>query len=835
MKNIVKTTLVFASVSMMHVLCAKTIAWYHFNECENGVKTTGGSSQILNAVDPASLAGKPYMIGLNSQQLSESGVYLPAYTNVFPSGATWRDPRSGKKGEDRRGLFLNSSWKNGGGHSGVVLVDDDEKLHCENITVELMLKFCGAQLGNWSHICMMRNGPGNTKAWGMHINTTGTLNIGMNSFSSPDEFGAVTTNTLNWSSGVGVHANLLDGKWHHVAFSYDGNYVRLYVDYALVPSGTLVWNHGISYSDILDGRLCIGGNDKATYGRWEGFVDEVRISDEVLMPEDFLRPAGFSEHGAIATDNDTALFMSFDSLQIVDDSFFGTTGLPMVYNESISADGLVVKVASTGGIFPENDKENIVSNVLNNGIFSEDLFANNGCWTFGTGENVNRSIHMYVDDYSKNNNEHLISSGDFTIEYWIKSTTAPASSIYLVCEQSGQKGAGTMLLYLTSGNQLICRLVSREELEDYEREADTITYNDASYNGICDGEWHHVALVVDRVNRFASFYVDHKLVKCHKDFELASVVAASANYKPLQISGGWGGGARSDQFYNMSIDELRITRRPLAPQEFLKAGAHGQEAIGSTRMHAGFEGTFDALPRPEETLLNPQTSGSVPSFSRRVPGNAILDGAGNILKIDNTNSVSFADNGKAGRIHYARNVLLERDMQEQTVEFFMRAPKGSFRPWSHLLHLGLGDAAAGLNVWSIGYCSSADNGISVRIDTDLGGMAAGEPGFNQVVYAKGTNPADGSWHHIAVTFALYDEVNTLVRIYKDYELVGEQVINGRLKMGNVPTSLNIGMAENANYFYEGLIDEVRISKGVLQLEQMMHADWVGRPFRIIVR
>ena len=44
------------------------------------------------------------------------------------------------------------------------------------------------------------------------------------------------------------------------------------------------------------------------------------------------------------------------------------------------------------------------------------------------------------------------------------------------------------------------------------------------------------------------------------------------------------------------------------------------------------------------------------------------------------------------------------------------------------------------------------------------------------------------------------------------------------------------MAENGNYYYKGLIDEVRISKGVLPVERMLKAvktRW--EPFRLIVR
>jgi hypothetical protein len=286
----------------------------------------------------------------------------------------------------------------------------------------------------------------------------------------------------------------------------------------------------------------------------------------------------------------------------------------------------------------------------------------------------------------------------------------------------------------------------------------------------------------------------------------------------------------------MSIDELRITRRALAPQEFLKAGDPGAEALEPVRMYLGFDGDYSASPRAEETLLKTTVGGNAPVFSAKTPGNKIVDGLGNVFKEDNTNSISFASTGGGGRIHYSRNVLLERDMHEQTVEFFMRAPKDSAIAWAHLLHLGIGENAGGVNVWSIAYCSLADDGLAVRVDTDLGGMASGEPGFNQVTYARNISPDDGLWHHVAVTFALHEETNTQVRIYKDYSLVGEKVIDGRLKMSQVPTTLNVAMAENGNYYYKGLIDEVRISKGVLPVERMLKAvktRW--EPFRLIVR
>ena len=828
MKKAIKFVLTVAGAAMAQMLCAETVAWYHFDECEEGVVPTGGVAQFLNAMDSSGnteLAGEANALGINDISLTPGGVYRPSYTNVFPFGATWMDPASGVKGMNRRGLFFKTSWGSGGGHSSIVRVNDNEKLHLQRITVEMMVKYTGTKMPDLAlTVAAMRNATGANYAWHMQVSKEGKLSVSLTGESGS------THNTAP------ADKNILDGNWHHIAFVYNGSTLYWYVDYTQVHAQSHTGG-ALKYSGSLEGKLCIGATDGANARRWHGFIDEVRISDKALSVDDFLRPCGYSEHGGEITDEDTAVYMSFDTAEIITDPFFGTVGMPMIYNESRATNNLAVKyVASADGILPSCETQNTVSNKLNGGMFSTGSFKNTGCWTFGKGNVDGRSIHMAIDDYSRNGGQHLISSGDFTIELWFKSDETPPSNRYLICEQAGENQAGTMLLYVDTSGKMRCRLVSQSELDDYEASGDGIVYNDSEYAGICDGKWHHVAFVVDRKNRFASFYVDHTLVKTHQNFILASQVPSGVTVKPLQISGGWGGGARPDQFYNMSIDELRITRRPLAPQEFLKAGDPGAEALEPVRMYLGFDGDYSASPRAEEMLLKTTVGGNAPVFSTKTPGNKIVDGLGNVFKEDNTNSISFASTGGGGRIHYSRNVLLERDMHEQTVEFFMRAPKDSAIAWAHLLHLGIGENAGGINVWSIGYCSLADDGLAVRVDTDLGGMANGEPGFNQVTYAKNVSPDDGMWHHIAVTFALHEETNTQVRIYKDYSLVGEKVIDGRLKMSQVPTTLNVAMAENGNYYYKGLIDEVRISKGVLPVERMLKAlktRW--EPFRLIVR
>lgn len=81
-----------------------------------------------------------------------------------------------------------------------------------------------------------------------------------------------------FNSGVDVE----DGKWHHVAFSYADQTVKMYVDY-LPCGGDGKTAFPIVYSD---GEFCIGNG--AGEGPFNGWIDEVRITPKVLEPDEFL-------------------------------------------------------------------------------------------------------------------------------------------------------------------------------------------------------------------------------------------------------------------------------------------------------------------------------------------------------------------------------------------------------------------------------------------------------------------------------------------------------------------------------------------------------------------
>ncbi|MEN6426617.1 MAG: LamG-like jellyroll fold domain-containing protein [Phycisphaerales bacterium] len=75
-------------------------------------------------------------------------------------------------------------------------------------------------------------------------------------------------------------SNVNDGDWHHVAGTYDGGTVRLYVDgepEGSAPStGPIATNHY---------RVMLGENDQARNRYWTGVLDDVRIYSEALSQD----------------------------------------------------------------------------------------------------------------------------------------------------------------------------------------------------------------------------------------------------------------------------------------------------------------------------------------------------------------------------------------------------------------------------------------------------------------------------------------------------------------------------------------------------------------------
>ena len=798
MNSIKMSCVALAAVSLaVCTASAKTVLWYHFNEQDNGYRAYHANVRddvIENAADPGNLQGQPG--GLNTSA-NFTNNQVPTYTNDFPSCATWYDPVTGARGEDRRCLYMRSQYGGGDGESSIILTDDDQKLHCSNITVEFMAKYTGTKsLAAQAHMIGMRNSSSaNVVAWGIIFYTTGKAVMRVQTRNSA---GTAQDSDKSFEVADSADSGVLDGNWHHVAFTYDGTTAKLYVDYVLKASKA--WSYPLDYNTDNAGMLSICGFDKQTYGHWHGFIDEVRISDAALEPEQFIHPGGLvsaslAEKIAAVTDEDTALYLPFDSVEsAATDPFFGGVGAPFVFNAANVANAPIVKATfPTSGMLP-TASAGTVSNIVHGGIFATDSAANGGCWDFGVNSAVTgRSIHMAVNDYSASTRTHSATAGDFTMEFFLKTHARPSSLTYVAREIC--PGSTAWSIYLSSTKDVLtCALNSQ---------AGSVPTFEASF---AQGVWHHVALVVNRTLRTATYYVDGAVVGEVTGFDLKQ--AAGDVAECLQFSG-YSASASADNLHNLAIDELRITKRALSPQEFLMAGSNGTTALEPTRAWAGFEGDLKLEPRPDE--LPAGTMHSSITYSDDVPGDELQDGNGGVIRAANMKSLQFTGGGRA---HFSRNTLLEEGMDSMTVEFFAKTSyRTESQTWPYFVRMyanGTGTDNLLERIWSIGYDTQSGN-IYVHMDTEAGST-------NQLKRLTGSgNIANGRWHHVAATFAPKDTTNTLVTVYKDHRQVGEVELPGRaLTSKPMATScMDIGNG------YVGLMDELRISKGVLTPDQMI--------------
>ena len=322
---------------------------------------------------------------------------------------------------------------------------------------------------------------------------------------------------------------------------------------------------------------------------------------------------------------------------------------------------------------------------------------------------------------------------------------------------------------------------------------------------VADGNWHHVALVVDRTHRKAGFYLDRTLIKETQDFTLASQVSTFDDpRKPLKIGDGWGGNT-DEALQDLSIDELRITRRALDPLEFLTPGPVA--AIAPTRLLVGFENNDLCIePYPELFPTGATTVGvwSADVFRKRTWRRKDCV----YFRNPNASSMHFPS---SGLVAFGRNIMLERGTESQTVEFLSKsasAAEEQIAAFYDKPEVTAADAGAGI-VWTIK--KKANGGLKVGIDPD---------GSGTVRYADlgGHTLNDGEWHHVAVTFEPQNG-DMRVAAYVDYEAFGTPftLTDCRIRQGadlSNPSCFAIGPCQ-------GYIDEVRVTPGVLDARSQM--------------
>jgi hypothetical protein len=164
------------------------------------------------------------------------------------------------------------------GQSDAVTVASNELLNLDDFTIEAFVKI--ESFPRWGRIFHKKRNQSRF-SWILSLkDRSGLLRARIDS--DPDNAKHLT----GFNQGVQTTFKLDDKQWHHLAFSYDAltQEVALYADYQLQAKAKTPLP--ILYGDQ---PIAIFG---AQSGGFSALVDDMRISDAILLPEDFLRVKG---------------------------------------------------------------------------------------------------------------------------------------------------------------------------------------------------------------------------------------------------------------------------------------------------------------------------------------------------------------------------------------------------------------------------------------------------------------------------------------------------------------------------------------------------------------
>jgi len=151
-------------------------------------------------------------------------------------------------------------------------------------------------------------------------------------------------------------------------------------------------------------------------------------------------------------------------------------------------------------------------------------------------------------------NDYDIGTGSLTVEAWIKSDGGVGYPMVAVGKTSyGTKHNGWSMIVFDDG---------RLEWEVRGPGSESIVIKEPA--GLLDGQWHHIAGVMDRDEQEIRAYVDGALLGTPEPWTLGDVDLDGSQATFIgRRDGSW------PNYFKGSIDEVRITAAALAPSAFL--------------------------------------------------------------------------------------------------------------------------------------------------------------------------------------------------------------------------------------------------------------------------
>ena len=779
---------------------ADTVAWWHFDEWAPGSTATSGV--VTESISGTTATS--YWINSNSVKNADSP-YRPAFGPAFTGLAVY-DPVSGTTNANRAAMRFTigrggetPNEKSGRAYyGGAFKVDGGNTLYsgCSGaVTIEAFVCTTGGVYNTFAPIigCLASTGWTSEK-WAIYMETDGRIAVRFN--------GSVWYSNTTSNKGT---ATINDGRWHHVAITWDGSTVKIYVDYAIDKKASDNSDREYSKSGTIDytgTATWIGGYasyDSSNGGRkFPGLIDEVRVSSGALTPDQFLRLVPTTEN---EENVDTVLHLRFDNdtSRAFEDS--------EVFEGAIGGAQAVFYAVSGADASTYDTTEKVADTIANDLYDSAPVDDTSSfCQFTNAADKANYIKVSAVADYLFPDGVASPTNLNYTIEAFFKA------------RGEGQKrktlfkfGTDFMPAHVITGDS-----GSEHQVQFCYRKDNAHTWTSNGYSPFGkpydDGNWHHVAFVSDASNNTIRTYYDYELVST----DSGVYVPVAKGYSLFVGSKEKGEG----QFFDGWIDDVRVTKRALRPEEFLTT-----HPVESTLFFADFENNYNFTCASNGywsvtgSGLKNTSAGNLPTFEKISPGALLLDGTNGSERVVNDYSV------RLNKSYVEMPVSPLYEQRAFTVEFWAKftgfaSADGEYGKDENLpYHAGIlrfnRDAGSTFE-WFFYRVSGNAKGAQVAVRNAAGGVDyLGVFNFDRYI-------ADGKWHHYALTFETNeDNTETTLSVYDDYKQVGESKTCAGIYQYSGGHKLQMGLGSSNPPFTLGYINSLRFTRGVLTPDKFL--------------
>ena len=755
-----KTGVLFVCASLGASVSAESLMWWRFEESGKSVGDVAPQT-LVNSVPNSSHPGATAW-SIESGVLGSNEAYMPKYVEAFGGGYAIYDPVTESFFANGKSLSLNASHAVSPEQSGCIGIANTDFPN-----------------GPFTAECFFRapeNLASTTMAPLLHLENTAYAAAAVLEFSKGKpylRYRYYETGEEALAGNNKIYDEVLnDGLWHHAALVFDGTALSCYIDYNRLISMNLTDFDRFPRPDGL--HFLVGGNSLTSNRNFPGEIDEVRISDEALAPDRFLRIVRKA-----VTDPDVVLHLTCDPAPTA----WHEAG-PVehaYYPPHYTLESELSAAATEAGVSVAGDPA--VSEV-HAGVMDATGVQNRGSYeTRATSTTVGSSFL-----FSRADETAMAPVGQsVTIEGFVKMPEANTEDECFV-------NSGSLKILLRNNNKILYR-VPKSAGGSEDTAVTGLDYD--------DGAWHHIAMVNDASACRQRFYFDYREVgsKSLGDFAL---VTASIRF---------GGASKVSQMIKGRMDELRVTMRALRPDEFLTADHFSADS--TVRAWLRFEDDMTVLP-----LGAPQQQDGVSSaaeFVARTPNDEVAAG------VANTKSLSLRAEGAVARFLSQPTVPTRGSL---TVELYMRLAAAS---GNNILLAQCNSSDDNKTPWWSLRLNAGGNPYVMWMKPDMSGKDS--LAFPAACGGKTLRYYDNRWHHYAFSFAEQiagAETNTIVTLYRDHVQVGQEAYANYVRPYPTTVERQLGVTllfntpdYGSSAVYE--IDELRCHEGVVGPEGFLPA------------